>query len=37
MKILKNALLVIGLITVCGVSINAVQKDTEPEGTERTE
>ncbi|MCG9972648.1 lytic transglycosylase domain-containing protein [Christiangramia crocea] len=29
MKILKRALLVVGLITVCAVSINAVQQDEE--------
>lgn len=31
MKILKNALLAIGLIVVCGVSINAVQRDADSE------
>ena len=39
MKILKNALLAIGLIVVCGVSINAVQRDSEsgePEKNKRS-
>ncbi len=27
MKILKNALLIVGLFTVCAVSINAVQQE----------
>ncbi|MUP47135.1 lytic transglycosylase domain-containing protein [Gramella sp. BOM4] len=35
MKILKNALLAIGLIAVCGVSINAVQRDADSEETGR--
>lgn len=35
MKILKNALLVVGLITVCGVSINAVQQEDGGAGSSR--
>lgn len=35
MKILKNALLVVGLITVCGVSINAVQQEDGGAGSTR--
>ncbi len=35
MKILKNALLVVGLITVCGVSINAVQQEDGGAGNTR--
>ena len=35
MKILKNALLVVGVITVCGVSINAVQQEDGGAGSTR--